>query len=137
MFYHVISRYFKTFEAQPMSQLISELKSFHPPLPLSEKPFFLKTNFIADSAFLTNYQKISKHIHFPEKAENLKDPLFPRSIIGLTPENVCDVHVNSKKYYPVHMDMKFSGFGEMNKEKSNAQNLLLKTNLGIFEYKQL
>lgn len=133
--FFTISRYFTSFETKPMSQMIPELKSSHPPLALSEKPFFLKTNFIADSAFLTNYQKMTKHIHFPEKPENLKDPLFPRTIIGLTPENVCDVHVNSKKYYPVYMDMKFSDYGEMNKEKSNAQNLLLKTNLGMFEYK--
>ena len=66
---------------------------------------------------------------------NLKASKFQPSDLHLTHKNVSDVHANSKYFFPLYKDMQFTDFGEMNKEKSNANNFIIQQNWPNFQNK--
>lgn len=127
------------------SALVPELKKQRDKLDFSDQPSFLKNTFVADASFLTNYQKISKFIKDHQDLKKSDDFLTKNDLfysqpkantntkphpfeLHLTSKNLNDVHANSKHFYPLHKDMQFTDFGEMNKEKSNANNLVIQQN---------
>ena len=98
----------------------------------------------------------NQNLQFPEKNQNLqfldknqnlqfldKNPnsQFPQKTLinpfemHLTNKNLSDVHANSKHFFPIYKDMQFTDFGEMNKEKSNATNIVIQQNWPSFQGK--
>lgn len=137
------------------STLIPELKKKKDKLDLQEEPYFLKNGFVADASFLTNYQKINKFIrdhqentnpdvspnqkYKPNELSTVSQPKFTKPHpfeTHLTNKNVCDVHANSKHFFPIYKDIQFTDFGELNKEKSNSNNFIIQKNWPNLQNKQ-